>query len=72
MPNKAIIKTANIISALPFKDGAKLINHYIKQYGPTEAVKIARLAELYLRTKCGEIERNEAVKMQNEILGGTI
>lgn len=67
-----IIKTANTISTLPYQDGAKLIQHYIKQYGPTEAVKIARLAELYLRTKCGEIERDEAVVIQNKILGGTI
>ena len=66
-----LIEIANTISSLPYQDGAKLIQHYIKQYGPTEAVKIARLAELYLRTKCGEIERDEAVVRQNEILNGT-
>ena len=66
-----LIEIANTISTLPYQDGAKLIKNYIKQYGPTEAVKIARLAELYLKTKRGEIERDEAVKRQNEILNGT-
>ena len=59
---------ANIMSGLPLAEASGMFNDCIKQYGLDVAVKIVKLAEVYKQTKCGEVEREEALRVQNEIL----
>lgn len=63
-----ITRLANIMSELPLPKAANMYRDCLSQYGIITTVRIVRLAEIYKRTKCGEVERDEAVRLQADIL----
>lgn len=68
LTDKNIIQFANMLSELDLQKSTEMFLDCIKQYGADYTVKITRLAELYKRTKAGQVDRAEAVGLQADIL----
>ena len=63
-----IIQHANLMSNLPYQKAYEMYRVCLKEYGAYSTVIIVRLAEIYKKTKCGQIKRAEAVRLQSEVL----
>lgn len=71
MNNKEIVLVANMLSDKcihDFSAGCEMMRDCIAQYGPKLSIVIGRLAELYFKVKRGALDRDEATKLQNQIL----